>query len=152
MSAFEQNHKIINDRQEILRAIRMINDSINGRGFNFLVDKETAYRENEIPENALIVIASFDFSYYHDLELVFYDVISTDLETEMEWWDHWEKDQIELGEEDPQGEFTFKFNRGTHKDTQYSVRSKGFSYRFGTVFYYYRIPEGNQRLPWWVTR
>src|SRR6185369_2332533 len=130
----------------------LINDSINGCGFNFLVDKEISYRENEIPGNSLIVIASFDFSYYHDLELVFYDVISTDLEVEMEWWDHWEKDQIELGEENSHGEFEFKFNRGTHKDTQYSVRSKGFSYRFGTVFYYYRIPEGNQRLPWWVTR
>jgi hypothetical protein len=79
-------------------------------------------------------------------------VISTDLEAEMEWWDHWEKDQIELCEENSRGEFEFRFNRGTYKDVQYSIRSKGFSYRFGTIFYYYPIPKGSQKMAWWVSR
>ena len=152
MSTFSQNHTQLNDRATILEAVRSINNSVNGSGFNFLVDKDNAYRENELPGNALIVLASFDFSYYHDLELVFYDVIATDLNVEMEWWDHWEKDQIELGEENLPGEFDFRFNRGTHKDTYYSIRSKGFSYHFGTVFYYYRLPEHGQRMAWWVSR
>jgi len=84
MSSFSENHKLITNYTEISQAIRSINDSINGCGFNFRVDKEISYRENEIPGNSLIVLASFDFSYYHDLELVFYEVTSTDLEAEME--------------------------------------------------------------------
>jgi len=158
MSDFTNNHQIIQDRATIEQALRTINDKINGCGFNFQVDKNDAgyisYPEEQVPSNVLVVLCSFDFSYYHDLELVFYDVSFTDLDPGDMWWDHWEKDQVEMNPNYTGEGFEFYFNRGTHTDVQLIVRAKAFSYHFGTVFYYDREAQETlkpgQRVAYWV--
>ena len=78
--------------------------------------------------NAVIILASFDFSYYHNLELVFYEVGYNNIPFEAYWWDHWTKDQLELSDENFPDGFEFRFNLGTQGDRQYRIHAKGFSY------------------------
>ena len=77
-----------------------------------------------------IVLASFDFAYYHDLEIVFYDVGYSDIPSEAPWWGHWTKDQLEFYDTDIPREFEFRFNMGTHTDRQFTIKAKAFSYHF----------------------
>ena len=138
-------HKKLTDRESIQAAVKYINDSINGRGFNFMDDTTgtmVSLASPIIKENphSILILASFDFSYYHNLELIFYEVGYTNLGYEYSWWDHWTKDQIELGDEVPiangtPNEFEFRFNRGTHSDIQYIIRAKAFSYHFEKFAY-----------------
>lgn len=132
-------HKKLTDREGIKDAIRKINDAINGCGLSFMEDTDGRYQSyaysNISEKNILIVLASFDFSYYHDLELVFYEVEHTSVGNGYSWWDHGEKDQIELAAEEKPGVFEFRFNVGTHSDKQYIVRAKGFSYYSDKVVY-----------------
>ena len=138
-------HKRLDNYDEIARAVRDINDRINGRGFNFREDsaclhKSFARGHVSDADKALVILSSFDFSYYHDLEIIFYNVIYSDIGEEYNWWDHWAKDQLELQNEvasDAKGDaiFEFRFNRGTHRDDQFIVRAKQFSYHFGHVPY-----------------
>ena len=83
----------------------------------------------------LIVLASFDFSYYHDLEMVFYNVSYTNIPSDAPWWGYWTKDQLEMSEQEGPDGFEFRFNIGTHKEEQYIVRAKGFLYLFEHVSY-----------------
>jgi len=132
-------HKKLTDRENIAAAVKYINDNINGSGFSFMEDTKGDFRSlawSNIKEtNMLIILASFDFSYYHDLELVFYDVDYTDIGPEYSWWDHWTKDQLEIGEENNPEIFEFRFNIGPQNEKQYTVMAKGFSYHFGKMIY-----------------
>jgi len=142
----QEIHKRLENYNEIADAVKYINDRINGCGFNFKED--SARRERSLAsshvsdsDNAIIILASFDFSYYHDLEMVFYNVALTDIGEEYYWWDHWTKDQIELQKDmikDEKGNsfFEFRFNIGTNRNTQYIVRAEKFSYHFGHVSYW----------------
>jgi hypothetical protein len=133
-------HKKLTDRESIAAAVKYINEMVNGRGFNFMEDtageftRSLAWRNIKEP-NILIILASFDFSYYHDLEIVFYDVSYTTIGPEYSWWDHWTKDQLELSEKDFPDGFEFRFNRGTNTDVQYIVHAKAFSYHFEKIVY-----------------
>jgi hypothetical protein len=132
-------HSKLTDRASIATAVKEINEKINGCGFDFREDTHgrwpsVAYRNISEP-GILIILSSFDFFYYHDLEIVFYDVSYTNIPSKADWWDHWTKDQLELSPEDfPEG-FEFRFNIGTNTDKQYTVRSKAFSYLFEHVSY-----------------
>lgn len=131
-------HPILRDRQVIKDALRLINDKINGCGFDFMEDTEgkrpsIAFANSHEGDRSLIILASFDFSYYHNLELVFYDVAHTDISPGSRWWDNWSGDQIELSDESNSDYFEFRFNRGPGKTDQYQVRAKGFSYLFEQV-------------------
>ena len=117
-------------RRDINLAIMQINDSVKGRGYSFIEDTDGRYHSNAFAmpregDRSIIVLASFDFSYYHNLELVFYEVGYTNMRQGNSRSDHWTKDQLELsGEEFPDG-FEFKFNAGD--DFQYSIRAKALS-------------------------
>lgn len=92
-------------------------------------------------DNAIIILSSFDFSYYHDLEMIFYQTSYSTVGEEYYWWDHWEKDQIELSSavltsEKGQSCFEFRFNKGAHSDIQYIIHAEMFSYHFGRVSYW----------------
>lgn len=132
-------HKKLADQKSIAAAIHYINDKINGCGFSFMEDTQGKYKSwafDEIGEKKiLIILASFDFSYYHNLELVFYDVSYTDISPEDSWWDHWTKDQLEFNELNNKSGFEFRFNIGTHTDEQFIVKAKGFSYCFEKMHY-----------------
>jgi hypothetical protein len=134
-------HIKLTDSDSIALAVKDINNRINGCGFSFLEDsggKFKSYAVDEcklnIPGN-LIILASFDFSYYHDLEIVFYDVSQSNIDPEDTWWDHWTKDQIELSDKHLPDGFEFYFNIGTHKEDQFLVIAKGLSYHFGNMSY-----------------
>lgn len=134
-------HEKLTDSQSIQAAIDFINDSINGRGFNFLEDTACSNKSRASDfvkknDRSILVLSSFDFSYYHDLEMAFYDVSFTDLGAGYYWWDHWTKDQLELGNVNYSDGFEFRFNRGTHSDIQYIIRANGFSYHFETISYW----------------
>ena len=133
-------HKKLTDKQDIANAVRYINDSINGRGLNFMEDtagrwSSIAFANSKENDHSIIILASFDFSYYHDLELVFYDVGYSNLGYEYSWWDHWTKDQLELGDEEFPDGFEFRFNRGTNSDVQYIIHAKSFSYHLERIVY-----------------
>jgi hypothetical protein len=75
----DEIHRKLRSHEEITDAIRSINDRINGCGFNFKEDSDGLTRSVALAhvadsDKAIIILASFDFSYYHDLEMVFYDV------------------------------------------------------------------------------
>ena len=139
-------HKPLTNHNDIAKAVRYINDRINGRGFNFMEDSARHHKSFALDhvsnsDNAIIILSSFDFSYYHDLEMVFYNVSHNTVGEEYSWWDHWIKDQIELNEEiltNEKGQplFEFRFNIGTHTDRQYIIRAEKFSYHFGHVSYW----------------
>src|SRR6185503_16111540 len=124
----------------------MINARINGCGFNFKEDsarREKSFASTVVTDedNAVIILASFDFSYYHDLEMIFYNASYSTVGEEYTWWDHWTKNQLELQEEtfkDEKGNsvFEFRFNIGTNSDKQYVIRAEKFSYHFGHMSYW----------------
>jgi hypothetical protein len=171
LSDFQARHHPIYSREQLGAAVTDINNRINGCGFYFAWDmgSERGYTSYEaLPEGVVMVISSFDFSYYYDLEMAFHSVVKHDLEDEYPWPDHWSKDQIELLSEDEASRFMqqngipatsglhlFALNIGSHSDNQFYILAKGFSYYFGTVFYYDRtaqehLTEG-QRVAWWVS-
>src|SRR5574338_30463 len=132
-------HKKLTDRESIAAAVKDVNERINGTGFSFMEDTAGKFKsiasDTVHEKNILIILASFDFSYYHNLEMVFYEVSYTDINPGDEWWDHWTKDQLELSKANDPGEFEFRFNIGTHKEEQFIVKAKGFSYCFENVGY-----------------
>jgi hypothetical protein len=134
MSENKIYHPRLTDRQRIETAVKDINTKVNGTGLDFREDTDGLYKSiawiNFNEPGMLIILASFDFSYYHDLEIVFYDVSYTDIESEYSWWGHWSKDQLELHDSSVPGEFEFRFNIGTHKEEYYTVRAKAFSCHF----------------------
>ena len=92
-----------------------------------------AFNLSKENDNSIIILASFDFSYYHNLELVFYDKGYCTIGPEYSWWDHWTKDQLELSDEDFPDGFEFRFNIGTNSDRQYIVHAKVFSYHLERI-------------------
>src|SRR6185503_19656600 len=142
----QEIHRRLENYNEIADAIKYINERINGCGFNFMEDSARLHRSIASAhvtddDKALVILASFDFSYYHDLEMVFYNVVYTNIGEEDMWWDHWTKDQLELQNEimkDEKGNsvFELRFNIGTDRDTQYIIRAEKFSYHFGHVSYW----------------
>ena len=143
----EQNiHHRLDKYEEIADAVMIINARINGCGFNFREDsarREKSFASSCVDDSdkAVIILASFDFSYYHDLEMIFYNVSYSTVGEEYIWWDHWTKNQLELQEEvfkDEKGDliFEFRFNIGTNRDEQYIIRAEKFSYHFGHVSYW----------------
>ena len=130
-------HIPLTTRPDILAAVTYINNKVQGVGYNFMEDTKRDYRSlagnNSFEGESLqIVLGSFDFSYYHTLEMVFYDIVSSTLEPETYWWDHWTRDQLEVKEIES-GIFEFRFNRGPDTDSQYIIKAKGFSYCFENV-------------------
>ena len=138
-------HKRLTNYHDIAEAIHNINERINGCGFNFKEDSDGFTRSVALAyvadsDKAIIVLASFDFSYYHDLEMVFYNVSYSTVGPGYSWWDHWNKDQIEFvgeieaNDKDSTG-FEFRFNRGTKGEVQYVIKASAFSYYDGHVSY-----------------
>jgi hypothetical protein len=172
LSDFQARHRPIYNREQTEQAVADINNRINGCGFYFAWDKDseegfTSYEA--LPEDVVMVISSFDFSYYYNLEMAFHGVVKHDLEDQYPWLDHWSKDQIELLSENEATRFMeqngippdralhlFALNIGSHSDNQFYILANGFSYYFGTVFYYDRTAqntlEDGQRVAWWVSR
>jgi len=144
--AYESIHKRLTNYDEIAEAVKYINERINGCGFNFLEDSDCrskSFASNCVKEedNALVILASFDFSYYHDLEMIFYNVYMSTVLKEYMWWDHWTKDQLETSknmftDENGNSCFEFRFNIGTAKEEQHIIRAEKFSYHFGHVSYW----------------
>ena len=138
-------HKRLTNPIEIAEAIKRINDRINGSGLSFKEDSDGLTRSVALAhiadsDKAIIVLASFDFSYYHDLEMVFYNVSYSTVGSGYSWWDHWTKDQIEFigevgGKDENLTNFEFRFNRGTKSNEQYIIRASAFSYYDGHVSY-----------------
>jgi hypothetical protein len=127
----------LTDRQSIAAAVKHINESVNGCGFDFREDTNGRYVSygwaNFEEPNRLVVLASFDFAYYYDLEILFFDVSCNEIPDGYSWWDHWTKDQLELLDKDDPNGFEFRFNIGTHGDQYFTVVAKGFSYLFKRV-------------------
>ena len=75
----EPIHDGLSNYVEIVAAIKDINNRINGRGFNFREDSSGLHKPITLAyvsedDKAIILLASFDFSYCRYLELVFYNV------------------------------------------------------------------------------
>ncbi len=131
-------HPKLTQRPEIENALKLINDKINGCGYSFKEDTagsrpSIAFANSSEDDRSLIILASFDFSYYHNLEMVFYEVSYTNIHPGASWSDHWSKNQIEVSHLNfPEGYYFF-INRGGYNEKQGIVRAKGFSYLFQNV-------------------
>ncbi|MEZ5012868.1 MAG: hypothetical protein R2794_01120 [Chitinophagales bacterium] len=171
---FSDAHTPITDKQQILDLLKKTNEEIHSVGLYFKWDKKdevgfTSWPDDQMPEHALIVLASFDMTYYHQMEFAFFDVLAHDMPDEFQWPDHWEKEQLVLLEgrerEDalaflniphPESHYVFAFNIGSHGEEQYYILASGISIFRGTVFYYDRekqeaLKEG-ERVAWWTRR
>lgn len=161
--------------EEIVATLKQLNGTLHSTGVSFQWDEKDAdgeyisYKANEVPADALIVLGSFDFSYYHQVELVFYGVKAHTLHTQAYWPDHWSKPQLELlqGEEAntiaaklgwqlTTGQQVFAFNRGSHGDERYYIMAEGLSWYIGTVFHYDREAQEalkpGERVAYWVSK
>src|ERR1043165_7810272 len=142
----QEIHKRLDNYSEIANAVNYINKRIKSCGFNFMEDSDCRSRSFasncvKAEDKALVILASFDFSYYHDLEMIFYNVYISTVLKEYSWWDHWTKDQLEISKDifkDENGNsfFEFRFNIGTNKDKQHIIRAEKFSYHFGHMSYW----------------
>ena len=77
---FTKLHQCIADTETIIQTLNSFNETVHSAGMYFRLDVPDedggiAYPNNEIPDKAVIVIGSFDFSYYHQIEIVFSDAI-----------------------------------------------------------------------------
>lgn len=167
-------HTLLTDAETIKRHLADINEQIHSVGLYFKQDIAdeigyTSYPDSEIPEGAVIVLGSFNFTYYHQLEFVFYGAVAHNLPDIDSWPDHWDKPQLELLDEmehvkalsilkfqDPQPKFIFAFNVGSFGDKQFYIVADGFSYLVETVFYYDREKSDplkeNERIAWWLLK
>jgi hypothetical protein len=165
---------MLTDSEVIRQHLNDINEKIHSVGLYFKIDVAddvgyTSYPDSEIPASAVIVLASFDFAYYHQLEFVFYGTQIHNLPTDDAWRDHWEKPQLQLLEgnarakalnvlnfHQPDPTFIFAFNAGSFGDRQFYVVADGFSYLFETVFYYDREKterlKADERIGWWLLK
>jgi hypothetical protein len=157
MNSLQQNHGTpLTDETSIRSALADIDQRITGCGFYSRLDVPdpdggTAYPIEEIPGNCIIVLSSFDFAYYHDLEMIFYDVMDHNIDPERHWPDHYQH-QVELLKQDENDYFHFRLN--SQNDEHYLVTAKGFSYYFGSVYYGAKNGEltENERFAWWKQR
>lgn len=169
---FDQNHTRIDDPVAIALVLEKLNQDLHSTGVYFKWDVRddlgyNTYPDAEIPERSMAVIASFDFMYYHQLELFFYDVAAHSIPDGDMWSDHWVKPQLELlsgdasihvrsslGISSDEELLFFAFNIGSHSDTQYYIAAKGISVFMGTVFYYNRSAQEplkeRERNAWWI--
>ncbi len=157
----------------IQATLQQLNTTLHNAGLSFWVDEKdeegqyTSYPAADVPADALIVLGSFDFCYYHDLELLFYGVQTHNLPPQAHWSDHWQKPQLELvqgneaqvvlqqlqWEPAPQQKL-FAFNVGSHGDSRYYILALGLSWHIGVAFHYDREAQEplqpGQRVVYWV--
>lgn len=173
MMHFIENHNPIFETQVIIDKLAGINDELHSAGFHFKVDVPdeigyTSYPNEEIPENTVIVIGSFDFTYYHQCEFAFHQVKAHKL-PDYDWRDHWEKPQLillagndkifalqSLSINDEPGLQVFAFNLGSFGDNCAYLACNAISIFVGTTFYYNRVKDTpldvGERMAWWVQR
>ena len=170
--SFTELHKPIIGADELLSVLSQLNADMHNAGLYFQWDKAdeigfTSYPD--LPEHCIMILASFDVTYYHQLELCFHQIRAHTLIDNNQWPDHWNKNQLELlqGVERshvlmncavPEDEtiHVFAFNVGSFSDRQLYIIAEGFSFVSGTVFHYNRLAQQNldpgERIAWWVTR
>lgn len=171
-NTFAFNHIPEFDQTIIADQLQVLNDELASAGMYFMLDVQddlgfTSYAE--IPDNCLVVMVSFDFTYYHQMEFGFHGVLAHSITHDGAWPDHWNKPQIELlhGAERSAALaalqlashtdcLIFAFNIGSFSDERYYIAAKGISIAKGIVFYYNRAAqtplEPGERMAWWVTK
>lgn len=167
---FAALHKPVYPASAIASILAELNADMHSAGLYFQWDQQdsigfTSYPD--LPEHCLMVLASFDFTYYHQLELCFHQVRAHTLIDNNQWPDHWNKHQLELlqGAErsavlmkyavpDAESLHVFAFNIGSFTNDQFYIIAEGFSYARGTVFHYNRLAQQaldpGERIAWWV--
>lgn len=173
MSVFQQLHTPVYDLQQIEILLRQFNSDVHSAGWYFMwdvpdINGSTAYPEDEIPENSVILLGSFDFTYYHQGEIVFHRVAGHNFDKDRIWPDHWDKDQIVLlrGAERESALDklhirqldqlpVFAINIGSFGGDRYLIAAEGISIAIGTVFHYNRLKsdplQPGERIAYWVS-
>jgi hypothetical protein len=169
---FVKLHHCIADTESIIQVLNGFNETVHSAGMYFRLDVPDedggiAYPNNEIPDKAVIVIGSFDFSYYHQIEIVFFETLSHTISSQSIWSDHWDKAQLTLIQgivrhevlakhqlSDDESLHVFAFNIGSFGDEQYYIIAKGISIKLGVVFHYDRAQQealkSDERVAYWV--
>jgi hypothetical protein len=147
-----------------------ISKKLHSAGFYFMTDEiepgfgYQSYPSAKVHSRSLIILGSFDFTYYHELEFVFRDVAWHDLPPKAYWSDHWEKPQLELLSQEEKAQkgldahegYLFAFNIGSFSELRYYIVAKRLFINEGTVFYYDRAAQEplkpGERVAWWVTQ
>lgn len=167
--------QIVKTAPEIAATLAQLNKTLHSVGISFQWDEKDETGDyiscpgKDVPADALIILGSFDFSYYHQVEIVFYGVKAHTLHHEAYWPDHWSKPQLELLSQadekavinqlgwPPADEMhLFAFNRGSHGDERYYILAEGLSWYIGTVFHYDREAQEElkpgERVAYWVNK
>lgn len=100
----------------------------------------------------LIIVGSFDLSYYHQLEIIAEN--PSYVSGEMTWHADLQSDFIQAnnGLDITESKAIKKLDFYSDDQLAFSVVADKFSVNFDTVFYYHREPLGeNQRLAHWLT-
>lgn len=173
-NSFDNIHQQLKNENEIVDAIEQFNKTVKSVGLYFQEDNfdesgGTSFPNEEVPANTLIILGSFDFAYYHQAEIVFFDALANNIDSDYIWPDHWQRPQIELllGDErdaglkqfnipDSDAHFVFRFNVGSHGDDHYIIIAKGISLHLSTIFHYDREAseplKENERVAYWVSK
>lgn len=136
--SFSQTHRPIALENELTTALRLFNEQVQDTAaYLWAVAPRgdiSFYHENEIPENTLFVFVSTNYSYYHQIEVVFHQVANVDKLPEI-GRPHPYKPTLSF-ETTEQGGFLFCFT--DDEDNQWHISAQAISVYTGTVYYYQR--------------
>lgn len=171
-STFASLHIPIADESTLIETLSALNIELHSAGMYFQLDTPdsigyTSYPE--LPEACVMVLASFDFTYYHQIEFCFHGVVQHTITHEGSWADHWQKPQLVLLSDEERAlvlqrlhlapdipQHVFAFNIGSFTDDQYYIVADALSMATGTVFHYNRSAQEalmpGERIAWWVSR
>lgn len=147
---FSDLHIPVTDPEAVQQLISSINEQLEGTGVYFWAQQTGvspgAYETGEVPGDALIVLVSFNFSYYHQAEIAFHGVAAHNLPEEI-WTDAHEKQlspatgderNIALQTLNIQDSQVPAFVFFTGHGNRYYIAAEGISWHRGMIYYYRR--------------
>jgi len=135
--SFNQTHRPITRENRVANVLRLFNEHVQGTAaYIWAVAPQgdvSFYHKNEIPENTLFVFVSTNYSYYHQIEIVFHQVAHFETFPEI-WRPHPDKEALTF--ETTGQDFRFCFN--DDENNKWYINAPAISIYNGTVYYYQR--------------
>lgn len=135
--SFSQIHQPLVYKNEITNTLRLFNKKIQGTAvYLWAVAPQgdvSFYHKNEISENTLFVFISTNYSYYHQIEVVFHQISAFQNLPEI-WRPHPATDALTF-EKANQG---YHFYLNDDEGNKLHINAQGISIYTGTVYYYNR--------------
>lgn len=111
-------------KQEIESSLEQFNKKLYNAGFYF--------RFVSLSNKTLLIEGSFDFSYYVQLQIQFFEARFTNLSESEDWPDAWYDDQLILLHEDTANYFLSELNQIQLSENEYAFKFKSSSRKNAT--------------------